>query len=56
MPLPAGNLCIRRFARTFDGITEGADAIRYKCRTVGTERMTTRVTFRITAALECDDV
>ena len=56
MPLPAGNLCVRRFARTFDGVTEGGDAIRYKCRSVGTERMTTRVTFRITAAIECDDV
>ena len=57
MPLlPAGNLCIRRFARTFDGVTEGTDAGRYKCRTVATERMTTSVTFRITATMECDDV
>lgn len=56
MPLPAGNLCIRRFARTFDGVAEGVDASRYRCRTVGTERMTTRVTFRITAAMDCDDV
>ena len=57
MPLlPAGNLCIRRFARTFDGVAEGSDAIRYKCRTVATERMTTSITFRITAAMDCDDV
>ena len=57
MPLhPAGNVCIRRFARTFDGVTEGSDAVRYKCRTVVTERMTTSITFRITAAMDCDDV
>ena len=57
MPLlPAGNLCIRRFGRTFDGVTESSDAVRYKCRTVATERLSTSVTFRITAALDCDDV
>ena len=57
MPLlPVGNICIRRFARTFDGVTEGGDAVSYKCRTVATERMTTSVTFRITAAADCDDV
>jgi len=57
MPLlPAGNICIRRFARTFDGVTQSGDAVRYKCRTVVTERMTTSVTFRITAAADCDDV
>jgi hypothetical protein len=55
-PLPAGNVCIRRFARVFDGVTEGSGAVRYRCRTVATERMTTSVTFRITAAMECDDV
>ena len=33
MPLlPAGQLCIRRFARTFDGVTESVAAVRYKCR------------------------
>ena len=33
MPLlPVGDVCIRRFARTFDGIIEGSDAVRYKCR------------------------
>ena len=53
---PAGNVCIRRFARTFDGITEGSGATTYKCRRVATERMTTSVTFRITAKAECDDV
>ena len=57
MPLlPVGNLCIRRFGRTFDGVTESSDAVRYKCRTVATERLSTSVTFRITAALDCDDV
>ena len=55
-PLPPGNVCIRRFARTFDGVIEGKDPVRYKCRTVVTERMTTSVTFRITAAMDCDDV
>ena len=54
--LPVGNLCIRRFSRTFDGVTESTDAVRYKCRTVPTERLSTSVTFRITAALDCDDV
>ena len=55
-PIPPGNVCIRRFARTFDGVTDGRDAVRYKCRAVATERMTTSVTFRITAAMDCDDV
>jgi hypothetical protein len=52
----AGNVCIHRFARTFDGIIEATGAIRYKCKTKVTERMTTSVTFRITAKAECDDV
>ena len=40
MPLlPVGNVCIRRFARTFDGIIEGIDPVRYKCRATATERM-----------------
>ena len=57
MPLlPAGNPCIRRFARTFDGVTEGIDEARYKCRRVTTERMITSITFRITAKADCDDV
>lgn len=57
MPLfPAGNVCIRRFARTFDGITQSTGGPPYKCRAVGTERMTTSVTFRITAKMECDDI
>ena len=57
MPLlPVGNVCIRRFARTFDGIIEGIDPVRYKCRAVATERMTTSVTFRISAKADCDDV
>ena len=57
MPLlPAGEVCIRRFARTFDGVTEGIDAVRYRCRAVATERMATSVTFRITAKADCDDV
>jgi hypothetical protein len=57
MPLlPPGNLCIHRFARTFDGVAEGSDALRYKCRTRATERMTTSITFRITATMDCDDV
>jgi hypothetical protein len=51
-----GNVCIRRFARTFDGIVEAAGATRYKCQANVTERMTTSVTFRITAKAECDDV
>ncbi len=55
-PLPLGNVCIRRFARTFDGVAQGGDAVRYKCRAVATERMTTTITFRITAAMDCDDV
>ena len=57
MPLlPVGDVCIRRFARTFDGVTEGIDAVRYKCRAVATERMTTSVTFRISAKADCDDI
>ena len=52
----AGHVCLRRFARTFDGIVEAAGAIRYKCQAKDTERMTTSVTFRITAKAECDDV
>jgi hypothetical protein len=54
--LPTGKVCIRRFARTFDGLTEGIAAVRYKCRPTTTERMTTSITFRITAKLDCDDV
>src|SRR5262245_6441166 len=53
---PAGNVCIRRFARTFDGITEGSGPVTYKCRQTATERMTTSVTFRVTAKAECDDI
>jgi hypothetical protein len=56
MSLPAGTVCIRRFARTFDGITEGTGTTRYKCRAVATERMNTSVTFRISAKADCDDV
>ena len=57
MPLlPVGDVCIRRFARTFDGITEGIGAVPYKCRAVATERMTASVTFRISAKADCDDV
>ncbi len=55
MHLPPGNVCIRRFARTFDGIIEGIDALAYKCRGTATERMKTTVTFRISAKAECDD-
>jgi hypothetical protein len=54
--LPLGNVCIHRFARSFDGVAEGTDAVRYKCRSGATERMTTSITFRITAAMDCDDV
>jgi hypothetical protein len=54
--MPLGNICIRRFARTFDGIIEGLDAVRYKCRGLATERMTTSVTFRISAKADCDDI
>jgi hypothetical protein len=54
--LAAGNVCIRRFARTFDGLVEAAGATRYKCQARVTERLTTSVTFRITAKAECDDV
>ena len=57
MPLlPAGQLCIRRFARTFDGVTESIAAERYRCRPFTTQRLSTSVTLRITAAAECDDV
>jgi hypothetical protein len=57
MPLlPVGNVCIRRFARTFDGVIEGSDAVRYKCRAIATERMTTSVTLRISAKADCDDI
>lgn len=57
MPLlPAGNLCIRRFARTFDGVTESVDVERYECRPRTTQRLSTAVTFRITAKADCDDV
>ena len=56
MPLPVGNVCIRRFARTFDGIIEGIDPVRYKCRAIATERMATSVTFRISAKADCDDI
>jgi hypothetical protein len=52
----AGRVCIRRFARTFDGLVEGSGAISYKCRGHVTQRMTTSVTFRISAVAECDDV
>ena len=52
----AGRVCIRRFARTFDGIVESAGATSYKCQASVTERLTTTVTFRITAKAECDDV
>ena len=55
-PLPAGEVCIRRFARVFDGVTEGSGPVGYRCRAVATERMSTRITFRITAKMECDDV
>jgi hypothetical protein len=54
-PLPVGNVCIRRFARTFDGIIEGIDPVRYKCRAIATERIPTSVTFRISAKSDCDD-
>jgi hypothetical protein len=57
MPLlPIGPLCIRRFARTFDGITESVDVERYECRPRATQRLSTTVTFRITAKADCDDV
>jgi len=55
-PLPAGEVCIRRFARVFDGVTQGSGAVRYRCRAVDTERMATSITFRITAKMDCDDV
>ena len=55
-PLPTGEVCIRRFARVFDGVTEGSGAVRYQCRAVATERMATSITFRITAKMDCDDV
>jgi hypothetical protein len=55
-PLPTGEVCIRRFARVFDGVTEGSGAVRYRCRAVATERMATSITFRITAKMDCDDV
>ncbi len=55
-PLPLGQVCIYRFLRTFDGVTQGVDAVRYECSSIGTERMSTTVTFRITARMECDDV
>jgi hypothetical protein len=55
-PLPTGQVCIRRFARVFDGVSEGSAAVGYRCRAVATERMSTRITFRITAKLDCDDV
>ena len=54
--IASGKVCIRRFARTFDGIIEATGAIGYKCQARVTERMTTSVTFRITAKAECDDV
>lgn len=54
--IPAGNVCIRRFARTFDGITEGSAAASYKCRHTATDRIASSVTFRITAKADCDDV
>ena len=57
MPLlPVGDVCIRRFARTFDGIIEGIDVVRYKCRATSTERIRTSVTFRISAKADCDDI
>ena len=55
-PLPTGEVCIRRFARVFDGVTAGSGAVRYQCRAVATERMATSITFRITAKMDCDDV
>jgi hypothetical protein len=54
--LPAGNVCIHRFARTFDGLIEGSGPVRYKCQQTVTERMTASATLRITAKAECDDV
>jgi hypothetical protein len=54
--IPAGDVCIRRLARTFDGVVQGGRPVRYKCGEVGTERMRASVTFRITAQMECDDV
>ena len=54
--LPAGNVCIHRFARTFDGVIQGSGPVRYKCRQTVTERMTASATLRITAKAECDDV
>jgi hypothetical protein len=51
-----GKSCIRRFARTFDGVIEGIEAVRYKCRALATERITTSVTFRISAKADCDDI
>ena len=56
MPLPPGKICLRRFARSFDGIIEGTDAVGYKCRGTATERMKTSVTFRISAKADCDDI
>ncbi len=54
--IAAGEVCIRRLARTFDGLIEGGNAVRYRCRNVGTERMPASVTFRITAKMGCDHV
>src|SRR5262245_15859738 len=55
-PLPTGDVCIRRFARVFDGVTQGSGTVHYTCRAVTTERMATSITFRITAKMDCDDV
>jgi hypothetical protein len=46
---PTGNACILRLARTFDGLLEGGESVKYRCRGGSTERMTGSVTFRITA-------
>ena len=54
--IAAGHVCIRRLARTFDGLIEGGKAVRYMCGDVGAERMPAAVTFRITAKMECDDL
>jgi hypothetical protein len=56
---PGMESCILRVARTFDGVIESSPRGRpYACDHEGeatTYRLTTRVTLRITLALECDE-
>jgi hypothetical protein len=53
--IPAGNVCIFRFDRIFDGILQSTAGPRYVCGDLKTSSVLTKVTWRVTASTTCDE-